>query len=80
MLSCSVLILIFAFGLNLKPVCFVLIINIFSFYIRKQKKDTIAHYLAHTKSGSCLRKARVPEYQLHAILMYVFMISFKRMI
>lgn len=53
----------------LKPVCFMLII-FFSFV----KEDIIAHYLAHTrKSGSCLRKARVPEYQLHAILMYVFM-------
>lgn len=62
----------------LKPVCFMLIIYIFFLYIKKTekktKKDIIAHYLAHTrKSGSCLRKARVPEYQLHAILMYIFM-------
>lgn len=67
----------------LKPVCF-MFDYIFSF-IEKQtkkrkekKKDIIAHYLAHTrKSGSCLRKARVPEYQLHAILMYIFMMSKK---
>lgn len=57
-----------------------LIIYIF-LYIKKKKrkKDIIAHYLAHTrKSGSCLRKARVPEYQLHAILMYIFMMSLKK--
>lgn len=57
---------------------------IFFLYIKKtkkknRKKDIIAHYLAHTrKSGSCLRKARVPEYQLHAILMYIFMMSKKK--
>lgn len=64
-----------------------LIINIFSIILLRKLKTLKtktnkkkAHYLAHTKSGSCLRKARVPEYQLHAILMYIFMISFKRMI
>lgn len=45
----------------------------FSFILRKKEKKK-AHYVAHTrKSGSRLRKARVPEYQLHAILMYIFM-------
>ncbi len=39
-----------------------------SFVEKKRKEEDInVHYLAHTKSGSCLRKARVPEYQLHAM-------------
>lgn len=77
---CSVLMLISWTIWSLYVLCWSYIF--FPLYKKKQKKkirkkkDIIAHYLAHTrKSGSCLRKARVPEYQLHAILMYIFMMS-----
>lgn len=44
----------------------------FSFILKKKRKKLT---MLHTrKSGSRLRKARVPEYQLHAILMYIFMV------
>lgn len=80
-LLCSVLMLIL--WTIWSRMFFVLFLVFFVYYIyfplykkKKWKKDIIAHYLAHTrKSGSCLRKARVPEYQLHAILMYIFMMS-----
>lgn len=74
---CSVFMLISLTIWSLYVLCW---LYIFFLYIKKKrKKDIIAHYLAHTwKSGSCLRKARVPEYRLHAILMYIFMMSKKK--
>lgn len=62
-------------GLSEKPVRFyVVYINIYTlffiFFLLERRCN--AHNLAHTqvKSGSRLRQARVPQYQLHAILMF----------